>query len=148
MNPWQGLLESLHSALIDELTERDPAVKPELGMPGRRPRWDLPEGASGAIVCVADYGDTGTGAGVAALAWGPGTSGRGPGASTAREVWDALLKRAAGELSRRGLKPRFATPAGPGGGAGLPPGASPPGRVIWIPLRAPDYAYFLGIGAP
>ena len=35
MSPWTALLESLHSSLIDELTDRHPEPKPELGMPIR-----------------------------------------------------------------------------------------------------------------
>ena len=42
MSPWTALLESLHSALIDEVTDRHPEPKPELGLPKRQSQFAFP----------------------------------------------------------------------------------------------------------
>ena len=42
MSPWTALLQSLHSALIDEVTDRHPEPKPELGFPKKQSQFQFP----------------------------------------------------------------------------------------------------------
>jgi hypothetical protein len=42
MSPWTALLQSLHSALIDEITDRHPEPKPELGLPKKFKSFQFP----------------------------------------------------------------------------------------------------------
>src|ERR1700722_15082723 len=70
MNPWTGLFQSVHSALIDELTERHPEPKPELGMPVREASYRIPDPAlSSILVCGVDLSEQ---RGVLLLASDPG----------------------------------------------------------------------------
>src|SRR5579885_31142 len=106
MNPWTGLFQSVHSALIDELTERHPEPKPELGMPVRETSYRVPDPAlSSVLVGEVSLGDQ---RGVLLLASDPGFC-KAVGFQ-AIEFWDAILKRAGAEFSRRELKPVLTRP--------------------------------------
>lgn len=147
MSPWTALLESLHSALIDELTERHPEPKPELGMPQRHRQLALPApGLQGALICEASF----------ALEAGGETRGFALFAADAeavlklklssRKLWDALIKRAGREFMFRNIKPRLGD-AKELPSAELPPGFATPARVIWIPFKLNPGTCYLGVGA-
>src|SRR5688572_26146042 len=105
MNPWNGLLESLHSAVIDEVTDilrsGEGGEKPVLGMPTRIGTWKMPDPAPHKLLVATVAFGAGSGIGLVAF-----------GADTARVLktdlrafYDAVLARAAMELERRGLRP-------------------------------------------
>ena len=147
MSPWTALLESLHSALIDELTERHPEPKPELGMPQRHralamPAADLP----GALICEVSFaleagGET---RGFALFAADPDCARKLK--LDSRKLWDALIKRAGREFMFRNIKPRLGD-IKEIQSAELPPGFATPSRVIWIPFRLNPGVCYLGVGA-
>jgi hypothetical protein len=148
MNPWTALLESLHSSLVDELTERRPEPKLELGMPIRQAILGYPAtGLSPGMLCPVEfslregenaYGRKGFALLVADTA---GAKGIGLGADA---LWKALVKRAGGEFSRRGIQPRFGDLEVFIGK--LEASQDPPGRVIWIPFKLNPGVVFLGVG--
>ena len=142
MNPWTAVLQSVHSALIDELTDRHPDPKPELGLPVRQSGYVLPEpGLSSVLVCELELVGT---RGILLIASEPGF-GRalklGP-----EELWSAILKRAGGEFARRGIQPAFYSPLNVVGGGPLPKHLPIPGRLVWIPFSIPGGRCFLGMG--
>lgn len=65
---------------------------------------------------------------------------------TPQQIWDAILKRAGAEFSRRGLKPRLGTFFEMRDGSPLPNGMSEPTRMIWIPFKLKGGVCFLGMG--
>lgn len=151
MSPWTALLESLHSALIDELIERHPEPKPELGMPQRHRHLAMPApGALSAVICEVSF----------ALAQPTTASSETCGFALiavdeacaknlkldAPLVWNALIKRAGREFGFRGIQPRLGdlkVLKGPT----LPAGFSEPARVIWIPFKLGSGVCYLGVGA-
>jgi hypothetical protein len=137
----------LHSALIDELTERHPEPKPELGMPQRQRELALPvPGLTGALICETSFaleagGETRGFALFAADAEAASKLGL-----DSRALWEALIKRAGREFMFRGIKPRLGDVRvleGPG----LPAGYAAPGRVVWIPFKLNPGVCWLGVGA-
>lgn len=142
MSPWTALLESLHSALVDELIERHPEPKPTLGLPLRQREFGAPaESLKSLLVTQVAIGDN---QGLACLALDSAClTELGIQPST---LWEALVKRAAVEFARRQLRPRFDKSAELGPGVKLPPGHLQPQRVIWIPFTLKDGRCFLGIG--
>ena len=139
---WKGLLEALHSALIDELTERHPEPKPELGMPSRHPRWETPDPrVSVVLVAEACFGPA---RGLAAIAFDAGLEPKL--ASSAGALWSATLKRAGGELQRRGIKPAVSDPAELKAPFSLPAAFPAPSLLIWIPVRLAGKGCYLGVG--
>ena len=138
MTPWTALLESFHSALIDELVERHPEPKPELGMPIRQRVFALPaEGLADLVACEAAFSEA---KGCLFLALDSGCAGALN--MTARGLWDSLLKRAGGELHRREVKPSLGMPLVLKGE--LPKGLEP-ARVVWIPFRLKTGTCYLGL---
>src|SRR4051812_46396199 len=112
MNPWTAVLQSVHSALIDELTDRHPEPKPELGMPVRQTGYSIPDPAlTSVLICGLDLAGA---QGMIVLASEPGF------AKTLKvpmeELWSLILKRAGGEFSRRGIQPVFSKPLNVVGG--------------------------------
>jgi hypothetical protein len=158
VSPYTALLESLHSALVDELTERHPEPKPELGMPTRSATFSLPDpSARKLLACqigferekalaVASAAETlGGPRGIALLA----TSAEFDKAlgTTAPKLWAAVLARAGSEFARRGIRPVFSAPDLLDAPTALPAGYPVPGRFIWIPFRLPKGPGYLGVGA-
>ena len=142
MNPWTGLFQSVHSALIDELTERHPEPKPELGMPIREGSYRLQDPALTSVLC-AEVQLAGQ-RGVLFLASEPGFTqalGLKPTA-----FWDAIQKRAKIEYDRRNLSPLVVPPTTLLASAALPGNLPPLGRVVWIPFRIPGGRCHLGLG--
>jgi hypothetical protein len=169
VSPWTAFLESLHSAWVDELNERLPGIKPELGMPIRQkvPAFPSAEVAS-TVICEVGFvreeasaavvtGGSGESRGFAMLALD--VDARKKLGLEPRAAWDALMRRAGGEFGFRKISPRIGTPqeaktgAASGGASGgasilaLPAGFVTPGRVIWIPFRLHPGVSYLGVGA-
>ncbi|MGZ3687238.1 MAG: hypothetical protein ACXVBW_02995 [Bdellovibrionota bacterium] len=138
MSPWTAFLESLHSALIDELIEIHPEPKPELGMPSRSRELRAP--AEGLAYFAADVTLAET-RGVALIGMDPGAEralGLAPGA-----LWTVVFKRAGTEFHRRAIMPRLegekSVAALGGVGAALQ-------KVVWIPFKLGEARVFLGMG--
>lgn len=143
MSPWTALLESLHSALIDELTERHPEPKPTLGMPTRSKTLSAPEGVAQVLFCEATFDPAQRGS--ALLAFDP------PFMSAinlpAEDFWQAILKRAGTEFMRRSIRPTLSPPVVMKPPITLPKGFPEPTRVIWIPFEIPAGRCYLGLAA-
>jgi hypothetical protein len=146
LSPWTALLESLHSAMIDELTERHPEPKPELGMPVRRATFEaIGDACDQVLVARAAFEEVplgGTGLAMLALS---------PEARTLlnldeKSLWNALLKRAGGEFLHRKIKPKLEAAQVIAVSAVLPSGVSQPQRVIWIPFKLGSAQLRLGVG--
>ena len=141
-SPWTALLESLHSALIDELVERHPEPKPELGLPLRQNRFAVPSvGIERLLLAEAGFDAS---QGIALLATEPGFMRKL--ALTHQQLWQAMLARATGDFARRGIQPRFAAAREFRATEAFPPSTLRCARVIWIPLRIPSGECFFGIG--
>lgn len=142
MNVWTGVFQSVHSALIDELTERHPEPKPELGMPIREATYRIPDpGLTSILVSQVSVSEQD---GVLLLASEPGfiKALKVP----ATGLWAAIMKRAAVEFERRRLAPKVAEPVTLMGSSPLPSGFPTLGRVVWIPFRIPAGRCHLGLG--
>ncbi len=146
MSPWTALLESMHSALIDEINERLPNAKPELGLPIRRSRWEVPATAASKIL-VSQIDLAGISGFLAVALDAASTKKLG---ITPNDLWKALLKRAGTEFHRREIKPQISTPLETDDKARLPKGlgegAREPSKVIWIPIGVGGGQIFLGLG--
>jgi hypothetical protein len=143
MSPWTALLESLHSALIDELVERHPEPKPELGLPLRKTQFALPDPSATAwVLCEVLIEDA---RGIVVIAMNSDCS------RTlnldAKTLWEAVLKRSGSEFSRRSIRPRVSQLAEPKNTTPFPKGFPEPTRMIWIPIRFPTGSCYLGVGA-
>lgn len=141
MSPWTALLESLHSALIDELTERHPEPKPTLGMPVRHSRLQLPKSSTDLMICEVTLSEKRA---FALLAFEPSFMTELK--TTPVELWSAILRRAGSEFMRRNIRPLVGNPREFRNGEELPPGYAEPARVIWIPFEIPAGICFLGLG--
>ncbi|OFZ52930.1 MAG: hypothetical protein A2428_02450 [Bdellovibrionales bacterium RIFOXYC1_FULL_54_43] len=131
---WNGFLEALHSAWIDELTERYPEPKPTLGMPIRAKGFVSP--SEGVLESLAISVTLSASPGWVVLAGEP--------ALDLRSIWTGVQRRAQAEFARRSISPAFGEPAFSAGGATFPPAA----RVIWIPIElGASKKCFLGFGA-
>ncbi|HUP57158.1 MAG TPA: hypothetical protein VM598_06875 [Bdellovibrionota bacterium] len=143
MNPWTAILQSVHSALIDELTDRHPEPKPELGMPLRENHYRVPDPSlTSVLACGIEISGQ---RGVLFLAGEPGFAKKLGLAPT--ELFQAVLKRAGGEFMHRGIRPVFSAPVTVLGSSPLPGDLPVPGRVVWIPFKIPAGTCFLGLGA-
>lgn len=137
MSPWTALFESLHSALIDELCERHPKPKPELGLPVHHSQWNRPDSLR-ALIWSCEV--TLDGKGYAMIAAEPEFLKKLK--LTGPELWQAILRRAGGELSRRGIKPVL-DPLDELKGQTKP--SNEIKRLVWIPIRLPAGSCFLGL---
>ena len=146
MSPWTALLESMHSALIDEITSRHPDPKPELGLPMRRPKFEFPqEGLASALCAGVDFGQPPSGC--MALSLCPEAEKRL--GLDALSLWESLIQRTGAEFSRRGIQPRLGAPmklATQSSTGSLPPGFTEPERMVWIPIKVGQGSVFLGMG--
>ena len=102
MSPWTAFLESLHSALIDEITERHSEPKPELGLPLRQNRFAVPSSEVEQLLLVEVA--CGTSPGIALLAQAGFMKAI---RLSPQDLWNAIVQRAETEFSRRGIEPRF-----------------------------------------
>jgi len=142
MNPWTAIFQSVHSALIDELTERHPEPKPELGMPVREADYRVPDPALTSVL-VTEVG-IGEARGILFLASEPGFARALK--LPAPELWAAIMKRAGAEFMRRGVRPVLSEPVTLLATSPLPVHLPQVGRVVWIPFRIPAGRCHLGLG--
>jgi hypothetical protein len=147
MTEWTNILESLHSALIDEITTRFPEPKPTLGMPMRRQEFLLEDLGLGSRASFAGLNFVvGESEGIVMIIADPAAN---PSAAhpsvSAGELWKGVYLRAGAEFSRRGIRPIF-TPMQLTAEGKLPRGGPQPKRFIWIPLFAGSGRCFLGLG--
>jgi hypothetical protein len=148
MSPWTALLESLHSALIDEVTDRHPEPKPELGLPKRQSQFAFPSPEVSTVLWLEVSFATATGPsrGATMLALQPGFL-KDLKLKTPQQLWEAMLKRAGSEFARRQIQPVFA------GLSELTPSAASPKelaalpRVVWIPIKLPGGDCYFGVAA-
>ena len=139
-SPWNGILESLHSALIDTLIEEFPDIKPELGMPKRRDAWSLESDVTHLIIqeLTCDQGQALAGIGVNDAAHAVLVK-----RSSPEKFLEKLMRRAEPDFKRRGLSVTSRS-------VDSTASSVSPTRVIWIPLRisrkTDDLLFHLGIG--
>jgi hypothetical protein len=142
-SPWTGLLESLHSALIDELIERHPEPKPELGLPVRQNRFAIPAIEIERLFLVEV--DFGTSQGITLLA--SQDSFHQTIKLTREQLWKAMLHRAGPDFTRRNIQPKLSSPQELLVSTdAFPSSTLKCARVIWIPLGIPAGKCFLGVG--
>lgn len=101
---WNGLLQSLHSAVIDELVDAHPEPKPELGLPFRAARLEYPRPTVTLPVWVIPT-HLDAQSGYILLAEEPGFK-----LALKKELpdfWEAVVRRATPEWGRRCIQPAF-----------------------------------------
>ena len=130
-SPWNALLESLHSALIDELNERFPDEKPSLGLPARKNGFELPANRAKLMLVSVDMAGGGK-PGLAFLT----SSEHG---CDLEGIWSGVLRRCTTEFARRGIAPKLSTADED---AAKRRGVT---RCIWIPLELHGQ-WHLGVG--
>jgi hypothetical protein len=142
MSPWTALLQSLHSALIDEITDRHPEPKPELGLPKKFKSFQFPFAKA------------------EKLFWAKTSFPGSVGASfiafeddflktlqlTAAEFWKILVNRAATEFTRRQIGPTFEVQNEFSNSAKIPAELARLSNIVWIPIVLPAGECWLGIG--
>ncbi len=133
MSPWTALFEAFHSALIDELTERHPEPKPELGLPIRTASADLPHPT---LEDVAVY-RIGFGEAKGYIVIAMDSLGSKAIGANSEELWASLLKRCGQEFSLRKIQPRIE------GREEL--SQIQVGRVVWIPIQISGGRCFLAL---
>jgi hypothetical protein len=145
MSPWTALLQSLHSALIDEVTDRHPEPKPELGLPKRQSRFDFPSALTKKILVVDVSIPTSDGAseGFAMLGFQPEFLNAAQ--LKAPELWSAMLKRAQSDFSRRNISPIFGKPSELKSSADASKELLALKQIVWIPISVPQGECWFGI---
>lgn len=141
-SPWNALLESLHSALIDELNERFPDEKPELGMPMRQAELAAPAEGIGEYALIEI--ELSAQKGIALI--GVALLGTDSALGDALKLWQAVFKRAQPEFARRGISPRAMSISKARGCTPALPKGIVPNRVIWIPFKIDQARIYLGLG--
>lgn len=141
MTPWTALLESLHSSLIDELTELHPEPKPILGMPTWQRRIQLPQLKVTLVLCEFEFGSQ---KGLSLLTAPPDliTSLR----TTPMDLWSSILKCSEKEFCRRKISPKIGVAHEFPDCDALPLGYVEPRGAIWIPFEIPAGKMNLGLG--
>ncbi|OFZ17765.1 MAG: hypothetical protein A2X94_04135 [Bdellovibrionales bacterium GWB1_55_8] len=143
MKFWNALLESLHSAAIDELTEKFPEPKPELGLPKRASGFDAPLGCTSNLIVRT----SGVEAGHALSGWVMlACDADFARAITLESLWGELQNRAQREFLRRGIVPKFSGPSVAPVRIADTNGLALPSRVIWMPFRLAPGQLQLGVG--
>lgn len=141
MSSWNAVLSSLHSSLIDELNERFPKAKPELGLPKRTSGWEMPAASEKALLSEVTVSE---GAGYVAL--GAKTSQKDPDIAA---LLKAVVVRAEKDFERRCVKPVFGKSLVTEGSA-FPKTWPAPQMFIWLPISVADgknsLVFDLGVG--
>ncbi len=146
-NPWTALLQALHSAMIDELVERHPEPKPELGLPARKNQWEMPGSLDSATEVLIVSVEIGEQRGIVSLVLSP--LGQKTLGCAAQRLWEHVLSRAKVDFARKGIQPQTGIPQVfnyQGAQIDLPSNLHQPTRLIWTPFRLAGEAIFLGIG--
>ena len=144
MTVWTSLLEALHSAMVDELNELFPNMKPELGMPLRMKQFAIPDASLKTVLAFDVRIDSQRG--TVFLGMSPKLTSASQ--ITAQNLWNSLHSRAEKEFERRGIAPQF------GGSkliaeqdvSALPKDIAFPRRMVWIPFTLPTGICYLGFG--
>lgn len=146
MTLWTVVLDSFHSALIDEMNAKLPQEKPVLGLPRRSKDFSFPDSRDPKGI-QAVY--------VPVFSEIAGTKGGGiilavesrfcelMGLSTIDDFYRVLFQRIGSEFTKRNIKPRIGQVEKLSGQ--LPPGTPPPEKVIWIPFELKDTRSWLAI---
>lgn len=142
MTPWTALLESLHSAMIDELIGTYPDLKPQLGMPIRQREYRLPTSSVSSVVVCEILLERARGLGFLA---GDASFNQAIRLSIP-ELWDKILKRAGSEFFRREIRPKLGLTLSLVPTEDLPKRMGEPTRVIWIPVKIGAGSCYLGMG--
>jgi hypothetical protein len=142
-SPWTSLLQSLHSALIDEVTDRHPEPKPELGLPKKFTAFQFPSQAASRLFWVKTSFPDSHGAVLIAYHEKFFEALK----LDAAGFWDLISKRAVFEFTRRQIAPVFEVQVGLVASGKVPVelGAFP--RVVWIPIILPSGECWFGIAA-
>ncbi len=143
MSPFTALFESLHSAWIDELTERFPEPKPELGMPRRFSDLQPPVQGLAQVLRIEVEIEGRKGVVLLALSQAAidavGCSGP--------ELWEALRGRAGREFQFRKIQPQLSEARAYADDAWTVKKVEGFSRLIWVPVSLDGAACFLGVGA-
>lgn len=146
MSSVRSFLESLHSALIDELNDRHPEIKPELGLPKSGQEWTWPTSEPGALLLTPAFVERSRL--VAAILFdqtAAGALGYSP-----EQLWAKLLPRAESEFKHRGIAPVVEKPVlfcYDGSVSSIPHECEEITRQIWIPMRVDRLgSCWLGMG--
>ncbi len=145
MSPFTALFEGLHSAWIDELIERFPDPKPELGMPVRYSGLTPPLEPS-ALSCVlrADV-ELSERVGAVFLALTAEAEKKlGVGADA---LWTAMLTRAESEFARRSIQPKFLATESHFVNSWQKKAVKNMSRLVWVPVSLNGALCFLGLAA-
>jgi hypothetical protein len=140
VSPWTALLQSFHSALIDELCEQHPEPKPELGMPQRFSGYQTPPDGMG-VLSIHQVAFEGVGKGLVVLSLDSRASDA-LGGVTVEQLWASVLERARREFGLRKIAPVIAPSTDR-----LDPGSVSVDRTVWIPVRLSRGVCFLAIAA-
>ena len=128
MNVWNALLQSLHSALIDEINVQFKKDKLELGLPKRHEGWFSPEHLEALHFSRVHFksGETG----VVCLSIPP---------SIDKDFWTKTLSRAEVEFKRRSVEPLLGdlTPSLP---------AQTTRMVLWMPVKLVSRSLYFDLG--
>ncbi len=142
MSIWTALLESFHSALIDELNSSKPSSKPELGLPIRHSQLQSPSQQALIAIWVQVFAEP---SGAVFLACDEKLKVVLK-LQSVEALWKTVVERAHREFEHRKIKPRFGAVQGLSPDFSMPKGLSPLKRVIWIPIGLDGGKCFLGVG--
>ena len=143
MSPFTAFFESLHSAWIDELTERFPEPKPELGMPQKfsvlqAPSLEIAEvlrvevdidGRKGVVLLAVSK------KAIHELNCGAGA------------LWASIALRAVKEFQFRKIQPRLSEEALHLDANWTKKRIDGMSRLVWVPVSLGGAQCFLGVGA-
>lgn len=141
---WTRILESFHSALIDELNERLPNVRPELGMPLRQSQLRNPS-AEGLVLKNLIAQIVAEPSGIVFLSLDAKVE-KVLKISGPQDLWTSLMRRLGKEFDHRAIRPKFTPPQDLPSDFVLPKGFPNPSRTIWIPIGVEGGKCFLGLG--
>jgi hypothetical protein len=142
MTPWTALLESLHSALIDELLVLHPKTKPVLGLPTRQKGFACPPGVTQVLRIPVEFRHQ-----AHERSFGHVFLARRSEQVALEDLWNAMKNRAGAEFSRRQIQPLFSQPSLYRSELGWEPKVPLPGRTVWIPIDSYFGQIYFGIGA-
>ena len=143
MNDWSELLQALHSAMMEELSERFPHAKFELGLPRRVEKLAFPPTSTQSLVTQVRIGDF---SGVVTVGYGMGQN-----AKEVAQIMDQVKKRATKEFTRRRISPQFGVYAVHRSGEIKPAWLQcEPSVIIWLPIQVlvgkTPLTFDLGVG--
>lgn len=142
MTPWTALLESLHSAFIDELNEKKPKEKVELGLPRRLSQFAFPDTELGSLLFCEIQFDQASGFVFVGLEKSLGESL----SFSEAQLWEAIFKRAGSEFMRRNIRPKAGNTQSLTQTASAPKGVNAVQKLVWIPFKLQDGKCYLGMG--